>query len=73
MKPVNMESSIGLDRIATCNEVRCAMAVSSQSPLELVACDDFHEMHSDFTACAYNLPEEIVWLAIRSEIPDLSN
>ena len=55
MKPLYIEiyidSSIGLDRLATWNEVRCAM-------------------DSDFRGRACNLPENVMSLAIVSEMPD---
>jgi hypothetical protein len=71
MKLVDIESSIGLDRLATWNEVRCAMSFSSQGGFELVcACDDFREIDSDFSGRACNLPEDIMWLAIASEMLD---
>jgi hypothetical protein len=71
MKLVDIESSIGLDRLATWNEVRCAMSVSSQGALEVIgACDDFRKMDSDFSRRACNLPADIMWLAIISEMPD---
>ena len=71
MKPVDIESPIGLDRLATWNEVRCAMSFSSHGAIELVsACDDFREIDSDFSGRAYNLPEDKMWSAIISEMLD---
>jgi hypothetical protein len=56
MKLVDIESPIGLDRLATWYEVRCAMLVSSQCAFELGgACDDFRDMDSDFSGRACNL------------------
>jgi hypothetical protein len=64
MKPVNIESSVGLDRLATRNEVRYAISFSSLDAFELVVtCDAFREMNSDF------LPEDDMWSAIVSEMP----
>jgi hypothetical protein len=57
MKPVNIESSVGLDRLATWNEVRCAMSFLSQGAL-------------DFNSRVSKLPEDIMWLAIVSEMVD---
>jgi len=55
MKPIYIkiyiDSSIGLDRLATWNEVRCAM-------------------DSDFSGRACNLPEDVMSLAIVSELSD---
>jgi hypothetical protein len=71
MKPVYIGSSIGLDRLATWNEVRCAIAASAEGSLVLGgACDDMREMDSDFSGGTCNLPEDDTWLAIISEMPD---
>jgi hypothetical protein len=71
MKLVDIESPIVLDRLATWDEVRCAMSFSSQGAFELAgACGDFREMDSDFSDRACNLPEDIVWLAIVSRMTD---
>ena len=67
MKLADIESSIGLDRLATWNEVRCEMSFSSQCAAELADdCDDVREMDSDFSGRACNLREDIMWLAIAS-------
>ena len=67
MKLADIESSIGLDPLATWNEVRCAMSFSSQCAVELAGdCDDSREMDSDFSGRACNLREDIMWLAIAS-------
>jgi len=75
MNSVNVESPIGLDRLATWNEVCCAMSVSSQIAFELIGTSrDYREMSSDFRSGACNLPEDTMWLAIASEMADsLSN
>ena len=71
MKPIGIESPTGLDRLATWNEVRRALSFSPQGTFVLVgACDDFREMDSDFFGRACNVAEDIVWLAIASEMPD---
>jgi hypothetical protein len=71
MKPVDIKNSIELDRLATWNEVRCAMSFSTQGAFERVsACDDFREIDSDFSGRAYNLPEDKMWSAIISEMLD---
>jgi hypothetical protein len=64
MKLVDIKNSIGLDRLTTRNEVRCAISFSSLGAFELVVfCDAFREMNSDF------LPEDDMWSAIVSEMP----
>jgi hypothetical protein len=71
MKPVDVGSYIGLDRLATWNEVICATSASAEGPLGLgVACNELREMDSDFGGNACNLPEEDMWLAIAREMPD---
>ena len=63
MNNKDIESSIGLDRLATVNEVCCAMSVFSQGALEPVRVDH-----------ARNLPEDMMWLEIVDEMPTpLSN
>jgi hypothetical protein len=70
-KPIGIESPIGLDRLATWNEVRRALSFSPQGAFVLAGdCDDFREMDSDFKVRACNLPQDIVWLAIASEMRD---
>ncbi len=71
MKPVNIDNSTGLDRIATWNEVRYAISVFSQgiTPLKSVR-DDFLEVDSDFSDRARNLSEDDMWLAIVNKMPD---
>jgi hypothetical protein len=71
MNRVVIESSIGLDRIATWNEVRYAMAFPSQVPVESVgARDDLIEMDSSVSGRACDLSEDDMWLAIARGIPD---
>ena len=71
MKPVDVKHSIGLDRLATCNEVRSAMSFSSQSAFGLIsACDESREMDSEFSGRACNLSEDNVWLEFVSEMVD---
>jgi hypothetical protein len=71
MKPVNIENFTGLDRIATWNEVRCAMSASPQGALPFKSVrDDFLEVDSDFGDRARNLSEDDMWLAIVNEMPD---
>jgi hypothetical protein len=71
MKPVNIDNSTGLDRIATWNEVRYAMSVSSQgiNSFKIVR-DDFLEVDSDLNERAQNLSEDDMWLAIVNKMPD---
>jgi hypothetical protein len=71
MKPVEMECSIGLDRLATWNEVLCAMSGSSPGGIALVGeRDAFREEDSDFNGGVGNLSEDTLWLALVREMPD---
>ena len=71
MKPITNEISIGLDRLATWNEVLCAMSYSSQCTIEIAAPrDDSSEIDSDLSGRIGNLSEDDMWLAIVSEMPD---
>jgi hypothetical protein len=71
MKPINIDNSAGFDRMATWNEVRCAMSVFSHgiNPLKSVF-DEFIEVDSDIKDRAGNLSEDAMWLAIVKEMPD---
>jgi hypothetical protein len=67
MKPVEIGSSIGLDRLATWNEVMCAISVSSEGVLALGGTfNNLREMDSDFSGSARN---DDMWLAIVREMP----
>ena len=71
MRPAVIGSCIGLDRLATWDEVCRAMPFLSHGAFELVgACDDFREMDSDFRGRACNHPEDTAWLAIANEALD---
>ena len=71
MKPVEIASSFGLDRLATWNEVMCAISFSTEGVLALGgAFNDLREMDSEYSAGAYNLPENDMWLATAREMPD---
>jgi hypothetical protein len=71
MKYVELGSSIGLDRLATWNEVMCTISASAEGTFALVReSDDLREADSDFNVSACNLPEEDLWLAIALEMPD---
>ena len=66
-----MESSVGLDRLATRDEVRSAMSFSSPGALEFVGLrDDFSAMAPDSSGRAPILREEIEWLMIAGEMRD---
>jgi hypothetical protein len=66
-----MESSVGLDRLATQDEVRSAMSFSSPAALEFVGLrDDFTAMDPDSSGHAAKLCEEIEWLMIVGEMRD---
>jgi len=65
----SIESSVGLDRLATGSEVGCAM--SSPGALRLFGlCEEFSEMDSDSSIRACNLRGEIEWLMIVFEMRD---
>ena len=69
MKPVDIGSSIGLDRLATWNEVMCAISVSAEGTFALVhEGDGLRETDSDFSVSACNLPEDDLWLAIAGRV-----
>jgi hypothetical protein len=71
VKPADIKSPIDLDRLATSNEVHCAILVSSQDALQLVAdYDDLPQTDCDFCGRVRNLPEDVMWLAIASEVLD---
>jgi hypothetical protein len=69
MKPAETESFIGLDRLATSNEVHSAMSCSSPCDIGLAGnSDDFREMDSDFSDRTCQVREDSMWLAIASEL-----
>ena len=71
MNRVVIESSVGLDRIATWNEVRYSLSFSSQCIIELAGPrDDSSKIDSDFSGRTGNLSEDDMWLAIVGEMPD---
>jgi hypothetical protein len=71
MKPVVETSCIGLDRLATWKELRCAMEFSSQGAFELgSATDVYRDVRSDLGAGVGVLPEELEWVALASEMQD---
>ena len=66
-----IESSFGLDRLATQDEVRRAMSCSSPGALEFAGFrDDFSEKDSDASGRASKLREAIEWLTIAREVQD---
>jgi hypothetical protein len=70
MNRVVIESSKGLDRIATWNEVRYAMAFPSQVPVESVGVrDDLIEVDSSVSGRACELSEDAMWLGIAWDMP----
>jgi hypothetical protein len=71
MKPITNESPIGLDRLATWNEVIYAMSTSSRCTIEIAARrDDSSEMDCDFGGRTGKLSEDDMWLALVSKMPD---
>lgn len=70
-RPAVVGSCLGLDRLATWDEVCCAMSSLSHGAFELAGvCDDFREVDSDSSGRACNLSEDAAWLAIASEMID---
>jgi len=70
MKPVGIGSSMGLDRLATWNEVDRAISVSSQGAFAPV--DDYENLrlaYSDSGGIGWELSEDALWLAIIHEMP----
>ena len=71
MKPITNEIPIGLDRLATWNEVIYAMSSLSRFAIEIAAPrDDSSEMDSDSGSRAGNLSGDDMWLALLNEMPD---
>jgi hypothetical protein len=70
MKTVHIAQPTNLDRIATWKEVRFAMRASSESAFKL-ARTDFLALDSDSIGCSCDLSEDIMWLAIVNEMPDM--
>lgn len=71
MKPIDIGSTIGLDRFATWNEVMFAISFSADGTFALVRDnDDLREVDSDFSGSTCNFPEDDLWLAIACEMPD---
>ena len=71
MKPITIESPMGLDRLATWDEVFRAMSSSSQCTIQLADFrDDSSEMNSEVNDGTDNLSEDDMWVAIASEMPD---
>jgi len=65
MKPVDIGNFIGLDRLATWNEVTSAISVSAERTFAFVRdCSDLREADSDFSLSACNPAEDNIWLAI---------
>jgi hypothetical protein len=70
MKPVYIGSSIGLDRLATWNEVMCAISASPGGTFGLDGdSDDWRKADSEFSVSACDLPEDDLWLAIARRMP----
>jgi hypothetical protein len=67
MKPAPVESRIGLDRLATEKEVRCAVAHSSHGSFEFRCAPDGE---SNFTGYIGVFLDELLWLALAREILD---
>ncbi len=61
MKNFSVEDNwVGLDRLATWEEVSCAIAFWSQVASELgCASDGYRDLESDFTGCFGVIPERL--------------
>jgi hypothetical protein len=71
MKPVAIGTSIGLDRLATWNEIRCAISVSTEDVPSLGGtCNDLREVDSVLSRSARNVSEDDMWFAMAGEMPD---
>lgn len=70
MPPATLESSIGMDRLATRNEVRCALIFSAPGWVKCVeGCDDLRGMNCDFDDHALRcLDADSVWAALSREM-----
>jgi hypothetical protein len=74
IKPIQIGSSVGLDRLATWNELMFAISLSMDGVLALSGvCDHWGQMDSDLRRSDCNLHEDDMWLAIVREIPDSKN
>ena len=63
MNPRCLDGCVGLDRLATQDEVRTAMSFLSPEDLNFVSLrNNFSENHCDSSHRAPNLREEIEWL-----------
>jgi hypothetical protein len=71
MKPVDVGSSTGLDRLATRNEIMCAITLSADG-ITAPGCAYGRslEMDSDFGGNACNFPEDELWITIARDMPD---
>lgn len=70
MKPVDVGSSIGLDRLATWNEVICAISVTAECDFASVdGSNNLREVNSDFGGIVCKISEDTLWLAVVHEMP----
>ena len=69
-----LDGCVGLDRLATQDEVRTAMSFLSSEDLKFVSLrDDFSENHCDSSHRAPNLREKIEWLMTIHKMRDCSD
>jgi hypothetical protein len=74
IKPIQIRSSVGLDRLATWNELMFAISLSMDGVVALGgACNLWRQMDCDFGGSDGNLNEDDMWLAIVREIPASKN
>jgi hypothetical protein len=69
VKPVDIESYIGVDRLATWNEVTCAISVEGALGLGGTR-TDLREMGPDFSESASNVAEDDMWFEIVRDARD---
>jgi hypothetical protein len=71
MNLVAIESPIGLDRLATREEIRSALLFWYRGAFEPAGPrDDRREVNSDFTGRSCKLDEDTMWFVVVGEPPD---
>ena len=70
IRPEVLGDGLGLDRLATWKELRCAMEFFSEGAIERVCAEGKDVVSSRFSACVGVLPDELEWLELASEMED---
>jgi hypothetical protein len=70
IRPEVLGGGIGLDRLATWKELRCAMEASSEGAMKRVGAEGRDVAPSGFSACTGILTDELEWLKLASEMED---